>query len=76
MKTEMNTETTLDEGRGGDGLPAGRRQRVVPACAPAEFIYDSGQIMLELLRGRAAEEERLRFVAGLRRMDVRANREG
>jgi hypothetical protein len=71
----MNTETRLDEERGEGDLPADRRRRAAPACAPAEFVYDGGQIMLELLRGRAAEEERRRFVAGLRRIDVRANRE-
>lgn len=36
---------------------------------PAEFVYDAGQIVLELMRVRAAEEERRRFVAGLRRLD-------
>jgi hypothetical protein len=38
------------------------------ARSPAEFVYDNGQIILELLRGRAAEEERWRFVEGLRRL--------
>ncbi len=33
------------------------------------IVYDSGQILLELLQRRAAEEERRRFVAGLRRLD-------
>ena len=32
-----------------------------------DFVYDNGQILLELLRGRE-EEKRRRFVAGLRRL--------
>lgn len=35
----------------------------------AGFSYDDEQIFLDLLRGRAAEEDRRRFVAGLRRLD-------
>lgn len=33
------------------------------------FSYDDEQIFLDLLRGRAAEEDRRRFVVGLRRLD-------
>jgi len=40
----------------------------VKASPPADFVHDNGQILLELLRGRAAEEERRRFVTGLRRL--------
>ena len=35
---------------------------------PADFVYDNGQIILELLHRRAAEEERRRLVEGLRRL--------
>lgn len=35
---------------------------------PADFVYDNGQIMLELLHRRAAEVERRSFVEGLRRL--------
>lgn len=42
------------------------------ARPPADFVYENGQIMLELLRRRAAEEERRSFVEGLRRLDGRA----
>jgi hypothetical protein len=35
----------------------------------AAIVYDNGQVLLELLQSRAAEEERRRFVEGLRRLD-------
>ena len=38
------------------------------ARAPAYAAYDNGEIMLELLRARSAEEGRRRFVEGLRRL--------
>ena len=54
------------------GTAAGTAPARPPGAAatrkPAEFVYDNGQIMLELLRGRDAEEERWHFVAGLRRL--------
>jgi hypothetical protein len=53
------------------GVPAAGTAPAGPQGAtatrpPAEFVYDNGQIMLGLLRGRTAEEERRHFVAGLR----------
>lgn len=68
----MSTETSPSE----EDLYPGLQRRASPGRAPAEFVYDGGEIMLELLRVRAAEEERRRFVAALRRIDVLANREG
>ena len=35
---------------------------------PADFVYDNGQILLELLRGRADVEDRRRFISSLRRL--------
>ena len=39
---------------------------------PADFVYENGQIMLELLHRRAAEEERRSFVEGLRHLGGKA----
>ena len=36
--------------------------------APAEFVYDHEQVILELRRAREEEEERRHFVEGLRRL--------
>ena len=73
----MKIETTISASGGEEKPSPDRQKRAAPVRSPpADFIYDGGQIMLELLRVRAAEEERRRFVAALRRIDVRANREG
>jgi hypothetical protein len=57
----MSTETSPGE----EDLYPGLRRRASPGRAPVEFVYEGGEIMLELLRGRDAEEERRRFVAAL-----------
>ena len=62
----MDTKALTLGGTAAGTAPAGPRG--VATRSPAEFVYDNGQIMLELLRGRASEEERSRFVAGLRRL--------
>jgi hypothetical protein len=63
---------TERDGPGGAGEeerhPALRASAAGTAQPPAEFVYDNGEILLELLRGRAAEEERRRFAAGLQRL--------
>lgn len=64
-----------DTGAGGVGDERNRVQSAAAECKarpPVDFVYDNGQIMLELLRGRAAEEERRGFVEGLRRLRARA----
>ena len=69
----MDTKALTFGDRAAGIAPA--RPRGAAAGPPAEFVYDNGQIMLELLRGRAAEEERWRFVEGLRRLDRAADAE-
>lgn len=65
----MITVTNDPAGVGGkessDGLSA---TGVVKTRPPAEFVYDNGQILLELLRERADAEDRRRFVSSLRRL--------
>jgi hypothetical protein len=65
MKTEARGPACVGE---GERRPGPRGANAVVASPPAEFVYDNGQILLELLRSRAAEEERRRFVTGLRRL--------
>jgi hypothetical protein len=54
-----------EEARGGR-VGAAVNDRLRP---PAVFVYNDGQIMLELLLARAEEEDRRRFITGLRRPD-------
>ena len=72
---EMDTKALTFGGTAAGTAPAGP-QGAAATRPPAEFVYDNGQIMLELLRGRAAEEERWRFVEGLRRLGRAAGAEG
>lgn len=65
----MKTETEAHPAAAEHTLPAPPGEVSGKSRPPAPFVYDNGQIMLELLRGRAEEEERRRFVAGLRRLD-------
>ncbi len=50
------------------GVSADHRAR-----PPADFVYENEQIILELLRRRAAEEERRSFVESLRHLDGHAS---
>jgi hypothetical protein len=66
----MNTETEAHPAAAEETRPAAPPREVSGKSRPPDpFVYDNGQILLELLRGRAEEEERRRFVAGLRRLD-------
>ena len=65
----MLPETNTPADAGGEDSPTDSSKAVAGgALPPAEFVYDNGQIMLELLRGRAAEEARRRLVEGLSRL--------
>lgn len=65
MIAETDTRAPTVEGDEPRHSPAG----VARAYRRASyFSYDDEQIFLDLLRGRAAEEDRRRFVAGLRRL--------
>jgi hypothetical protein len=63
--TEMNIYARVGDEVRGPGSSVAVTGKAGP---PADFVYDSGQIILELLRGRAEEEDRRRFVEALRRL--------
>jgi hypothetical protein len=53
----------------GEGRLLRKEAGAVGARPPSEFVYDDGEIILELLRAREGEEEeRRRFVEGLGRL--------
>lgn len=64
-------DTGMDSAGSGGRAGAHRTAAGKPRL-PAEFIYDGGQIIIELLSARAEEEEKRRFVERLRRLDSRA----
>lgn len=66
MTTETNVHVPRDEEAPAPILSAAGSSKARP---PADFIYDGGQIILELLQRRAEEEDRLRFITALRRLD-------
>lgn len=64
----MPTKTSA-AGGGGEASPQGQSTaRARKARPPVAFVHDNGQILLKLLRGRAKEEDRRRFVMSLRRL--------
>jgi hypothetical protein len=66
MTTAETTVIAGGEGRLARLAEVSADRRARP---PADFVYENGQIILELLRRRAAEEERRSFIEGLRRLD-------
>jgi hypothetical protein len=64
----MPTQTNAPARAGGEDSHPAPSTAGARKAPPTAFVYDNGEIMLELPSARAAEEARRRFVEGLRRL--------